>query len=86
MLGMGSPLWALANLTPPAPDLQQGAASANNQQLAARSQDSLPPPAMQTQLSWDQNNMQVHNSNSLIVACACWPGPLFVISPQRLPD
>lgn len=82
---MGSPLWALANSTPPAPDLQQSAAAAqNNQQLAARShQELLPSPGMQphlaSQLSWDHNNMQVGDSNYLSclnvgfrVSWNCW--------------
>lgn len=57
MLGMGSPLWALPNLTPPEPDLQQTAVDGN--QLAAGRPASLQTPSMQSQSWWDHNNMQV---------------------------
>jgi hypothetical protein len=62
MLGMGSPLWALPNLTPPEPDLQQTAVDGD--QLAARKPASLPPLGMQPQSWWDHNNMQVGHSQA----------------------
>lgn len=63
ILGMGSPLWALTNLTPPAPDLQQGAVV--SQQLVDRSQqqEAMPLPPIQHQTSWEQNNLQVRRQS-----------------------
>lgn len=49
-------------LTPPAPDLQQG--TAVSQQLADRSQPqvAMPPPPIQHQTSWEQNNLSSCNA------------------------
>src|SRR4051794_86148 len=59
-LGMGSPLWTLSTLTPPGPDLQRSTAG-NSSMPAVRTPEGLLQPGVQSQSSWDHNNMLVSN-------------------------